>query len=81
MAARMACPVVLIRPHLRLDRCFPARRSAALKTQLRQTPDSPRLSARNSICPDVTAPHNYVHHCHIVEHEDNDMMRPFTVVR
>jgi spore coat protein A len=21
----------------------------------------------------------YVHHCHIVEHEDNDMMRPFIV--
>jgi FtsP/CotA-like multicopper oxidase with cupredoxin domain len=27
----------------------------------------------------VTAPHTYVHHCHIVEHEDNDMMLPFTV--
>jgi FtsP/CotA-like multicopper oxidase with cupredoxin domain len=27
----------------------------------------------------VTAPQDYVHHCHIVEHEDNDMMRPFTV--
>jgi spore coat protein A len=27
----------------------------------------------------VTAPQRYVHHCHIVEHEDNDMMRPFTV--
>jgi spore coat protein A, manganese oxidase len=27
----------------------------------------------------VTAPQTYVHHCHIVEHEDNDMMRPFTV--
>jgi spore coat protein A len=27
----------------------------------------------------VTAPQSYVHHCHIVEHEDNDMMRPFTV--
>jgi spore coat protein A, manganese oxidase len=24
-------------------------------------------------------PESYVHHCHIVEHEDNDMMRPFTV--
>jgi len=24
-------------------------------------------------------PQSYVHHCHIVEHEDNDMMRPFTV--
>jgi spore coat protein A len=28
----------------------------------------------------VTAPQTYVHHCHIVEHEDNDMMRPFEVV-
>jgi spore coat protein A, manganese oxidase len=28
----------------------------------------------------VTAPQRYVHHCHIVEHEDNDMMRPFVVV-
>jgi spore coat protein A len=27
----------------------------------------------------VTAPQEYVYHCHIVEHEDNDMMRPFTV--
>jgi spore coat protein A len=27
----------------------------------------------------VMAPQNYVYHCHIVEHEDNDMMRPFTV--
>ena len=28
----------------------------------------------------VTAPQRYVHHCHIVEHEDNDMMRPYTVI-
>jgi len=28
----------------------------------------------------VTAPHIYVHRCHIVEHEDNHMVRPFTVV-
>jgi spore coat protein A len=28
----------------------------------------------------VSAPQHYVHHCHIVEHEDNDMMRPFVVV-
>jgi spore coat protein A len=27
----------------------------------------------------VTPPQNYVYHCHIGEHEDNDMMRPFTV--
>jgi spore coat protein A, manganese oxidase len=28
----------------------------------------------------VSAPQDYVYHCHIVEHEDNDMMRPFTVM-
>jgi spore coat protein A, manganese oxidase len=28
----------------------------------------------------VAAPQTYVHHCHILEHEDNDMMRPFTVI-
>jgi spore coat protein A, manganese oxidase len=27
----------------------------------------------------VTAPQAYVHHCHIIEHEDNDMMQPFTI--
>jgi spore coat protein A len=29
----------------------------------------------------VNAPQKYVYHCHIVEHEDNDMMRPYEVVR
>ncbi|NJD76161.1 MAG: hypothetical protein FIB08_03570 [Candidatus Methanoperedens sp.] len=24
--------------------------------------------------------YNYVHHCHIIEHEDNEMMRPFGVI-
>jgi spore coat protein A len=28
----------------------------------------------------VISPQSYVHHCHIVEHEDNDMMRPFVVI-
>jgi spore coat protein A len=28
----------------------------------------------------VAAPQTYVHHCHILEHEDNDMMQPFTVM-
>ena len=28
----------------------------------------------------VSAPQTYVYHCHIVEHEDNDMMRPYTVI-
>ena len=28
----------------------------------------------------ISAPQRYVHHCHIVEHEDNDMMRPYVVL-
>ncbi len=37
------------------------------------------IRAKFELPADVTAPQTYVHHCHIVEHEDNDMMRPFTV--
>jgi spore coat protein A, manganese oxidase len=39
-----------------------------------------RIRAKFDLPTGVTAPQSYVHHCQIVEHEDNDMMRPFTVV-
>jgi spore coat protein A, manganese oxidase len=39
-----------------------------------------RIRAKFDLPTGVAAPQTYVHHCHIVEHEDNDMMRPFTVV-
>jgi spore coat protein A len=39
-----------------------------------------RIRAKFDLPAGVTAPQTYVHHCHIVEHEDNDMMRPFEVV-
>ena len=39
-----------------------------------------RLASTNDIAPGGTAAEDYVHHCHIVEHEDNDMMRAFRVV-
>jgi len=38
------------------------------------------IRARFDLPTGVVAPQTYVHHCHIVEHEDNDMMQPFTVV-
>ena len=38
------------------------------------------IRAKFELPTSVTAPQSYVHHCHIVEHEDNDMMRPFTVL-
>jgi spore coat protein A, manganese oxidase len=38
------------------------------------------VRAKYELPVDVTAPQSYVYHCHILEHEDNDMMRPFTVI-
>jgi spore coat protein A, manganese oxidase len=38
------------------------------------------IRARFELPAGVQAPQRYVHHCHIVEHEDNDMMRPFDVL-
>jgi spore coat protein A len=37
------------------------------------------IRARIDLPAAARGPQTYVHHCHIVEHEDNDMMRPFTV--
>jgi spore coat protein A len=39
-----------------------------------------RIRAKFDLPTGVMAPQSYVHHCHIVEHEDNDMMRPFKVI-
>jgi spore coat protein A len=38
-----------------------------------------RIRAKFELPAGVGTPQTYVHHCHIVEHEDNDMMRPFVV--
>lgn len=37
------------------------------------------IRARFDLPAGVTGPQSYVHHCHIIEHEDNDMMQIFTV--
>ena len=39
-----------------------------------------RIRAKFELPDGVAAPQSYVYHCHIVEHEDNDMMRPFQVL-
>jgi spore coat protein A len=39
-----------------------------------------RIRAKFDLPIGVTAPQTYAHHCHIVEHEDNDMIRPFIVM-
>jgi spore coat protein A len=38
------------------------------------------VRARYELPSGVIGPQTYVYHCHILEHEDNDMMRPFTVI-
>jgi FtsP/CotA-like multicopper oxidase with cupredoxin domain len=39
-----------------------------------------RIRARWTLPAGVTAPQRYVFHCHILEHEDNSMMRPLELV-
>jgi FtsP/CotA-like multicopper oxidase with cupredoxin domain len=39
------------------------------------------VRARIDLPSGVRAPQAYVYHCHIVEHEDNDMMQSFIVLR
>jgi spore coat protein A, manganese oxidase len=38
------------------------------------------VRARYDLPEGVITPQTYVYHCHILEHEDNDMMRPFTIM-
>jgi FtsP/CotA-like multicopper oxidase with cupredoxin domain len=40
-----------------------------------------RLRAKWTLPPGLSAPQRYVFHCHILEHEDNSMMRPLELVR
>lgn len=39
------------------------------------------IRAKFELPSNVKPPQRYVHHCHIVEHEDNDMMRPYDVIK
>ncbi len=39
-----------------------------------------RIRVKFDLPPGATAPQRYVFHCHILEHEDNDMMRPYDVM-
>jgi spore coat protein A, manganese oxidase len=41
-------------------------------------PDLPTAAMRNAVSP-RTGGHEYVWHCHILEHEEHDMMRPLVV--
>ena len=49
------------------------------KTRTRAQIALPETSLLDFDCPDQSFGH-WVYHCHILEHEENDMMRPFEVV-
>ena len=58
----------------------PAREERGFKDTVKANPGTfTTIRAKFDLPAGVTAPEDYVHHCHIVEHEDNGMMRPFTV--
>jgi spore coat protein A len=58
----------------------PAPEERGFKDTVKANPGSfTTIRAQFDLPTGVTAPQSYVYHCHIVEHEDNDMMRPFTV--
>jgi spore coat protein A len=38
-----------------------------------------RIIAKFDVPPLTALPAEYVYHCHILEHEENEMMRPFMV--
>lgn len=59
----------------------PAREEIGYKDTVKANPGYvTRIRARFALPSGVAAPQTYVHHCHIVEHEDNEMMRPYEVV-
>jgi spore coat protein A len=60
----------------------PAPEERGLKDTVKANPGYfTTIRAKFDLPAGVTTPQSYVYHCHIVEHEDNDMMRPFTVSR
>ena len=57
------------------------RTSAGGRTRCARTPARSRGSGRAWTLPaGVSTPQRYVFHCHILEHEDNSMMRPLEIV-
>jgi spore coat protein A len=58
----------------------PAPEERGFKDTVKVNPGSfTTIRAKIELPAGVATPQKYVYHCHIVEHEDNDMMRPFTV--
>lgn len=61
---------------------FKVRPSAVTRILVRFKPLTDAASPEESRFPfDVTTGPGYVYHCHILDHEDNEMMRPMKIVR
>uniref|UniRef100_A0A0A9GLW8 Plastocyanin-like domain-containing protein n=1 Tax=Arundo donax TaxID=35708 RepID=A0A0A9GLW8_ARUDO len=61
---------------------FKVRPSAVTRMLVRFKPLSAASAPSESRFPfDVTTGPGYVYHCHILDHEDNEMMRPMKIVR
>ncbi len=80
---RPACPAGSTRHRSPPDRCSrPSPTERGFKDTVKANPGYfTTIRAKYDLPDKVKAPQTYVYHCHIVEHEDNDMMRPFTVIR
>ena len=60
----------------------PAANERGWKDTVRSNPgEITRLRAKWTLPAGLSVPQNYVYHCHILEHEDNSMMRPLQLVR
>jgi spore coat protein A len=68
-------------PFLLGPEVLPPRNEKGWKDTVGAHPDQvTRIRQRFDLPAGASTPQNYVYHCHILEHEDNDMMRPFRVV-
>ena len=54
--------------------------AVGFKTKANRPGECATIRAKYDLPTGVTAPQTCVHHCRILEHEDNDMIRPFTVI-
>lgn len=81
MAAWMAGQNPVLENYLAGPTVPAAANEAGWKDTVRALPgEVTRIIAKFDVPPATKLPAEYVYHCHILEHEDNDMMRPYRVV-
>jgi spore coat protein A len=53
----------------------------AIRWAPQSVPAGTVVAGQNRFAFDPTTPPGYVWHCHILDHEDNEMMRPYLVAK